>query len=257
MKNKKAFTLAEVLVCLSIIGVIATLTVPTLMNNATKKANAQSYKKAMVALNNIVERSITDSRFQPSPACFYWETNPYGSATCVKWDDKGNCSKYEHADGSSLESDYNGPMSQCNDLFAFIKENLQIVKECSSSNAYSGGCTPEYEGNDTNQQNQNPDASDYDINKATSGCSNWRKENLKKRNAYVLSDGSIIILYGTGAQLLAIDTNGKKGPNKWGYDIWPMILKGNKGSTPMYRPGGCEFTEKGGITSSKIFSSDY
>lgn len=35
---KKAFTLAEVLITLGIIGVVAALTIPTLVNNYRKKA---------------------------------------------------------------------------------------------------------------------------------------------------------------------------------------------------------------------------
>ena len=257
MENKKAFTLAELLISLSIIGVIAALTLPTLITQTEIKTNARVYKKTVATLNDLVAQSVTDSRFQPYPVCFYWDENPYGTAKCVQWSSNGECSKYEYEDGSSLASDHNGPMSQCNALFSYMKENLKVTKECSSNNAFSGGCTPEYNGNDTNAKNNNPDATDYDVTKSTSGCANWRKENLKKRNAYVLADGTILILYGTGAQLLAVDTNGKRGPNKWGFDVWPMILKGNKGDIPVYKPGGCEFVEKGGISPSTILKDNY
>ena len=43
--SKKGFTLAEVLITLSIIGVVAALTVPTLVRNYEDAANAAKAKK--------------------------------------------------------------------------------------------------------------------------------------------------------------------------------------------------------------------
>ena len=37
-KEKKGFTLAEVLITLAIIGIVAAMTIPTLVENAQKKA---------------------------------------------------------------------------------------------------------------------------------------------------------------------------------------------------------------------------
>lgn len=45
-KSKKAFTLAEVLVTLGVIGVVAVLTVPNVMSNYQKKVMATQLKKA-------------------------------------------------------------------------------------------------------------------------------------------------------------------------------------------------------------------
>jgi len=44
--NKKAFTLAEILIVLGIIGIVAELTIPTLMNNVQDKVYKVAYKKA-------------------------------------------------------------------------------------------------------------------------------------------------------------------------------------------------------------------
>jgi len=44
-KYKKGFTLAEVLVCLVVIGVTATLTIPSLISNTTDKQNLVRFKK--------------------------------------------------------------------------------------------------------------------------------------------------------------------------------------------------------------------
>jgi len=58
MMNKKGFTLAEVLITLGIIGVIAAMTVPTLMNNSTEREFRSAYKKGMAALNQAVTMNI-------------------------------------------------------------------------------------------------------------------------------------------------------------------------------------------------------
>lgn len=50
MKNK-AFTLAEVLITLGIIGVVAAMTLPTLINKQDEKARITSLKKAYTVLN--------------------------------------------------------------------------------------------------------------------------------------------------------------------------------------------------------------
>ena len=49
--KKLGFTLAEVLITLVIIGVIAAMTVPTLMNNTQGKENATAFKKAISSMN--------------------------------------------------------------------------------------------------------------------------------------------------------------------------------------------------------------
>lgn len=58
MKGKKmrksGFTLAEVLITLVIIGVIAAMTVPTLMNNTNSQEFRSALKKAISALNQAV-----------------------------------------------------------------------------------------------------------------------------------------------------------------------------------------------------------
>ena len=54
IKNKKsvAFTLAEVLITLSIIGIVAAITMPTVMNNVREKEYESRYKKATSTLTN-------------------------------------------------------------------------------------------------------------------------------------------------------------------------------------------------------------
>ena len=53
-KRKSAFTLAEVLITLVIIGVIAAITVPTLLNNIRGEEYRTAYKKSISALNQAI-----------------------------------------------------------------------------------------------------------------------------------------------------------------------------------------------------------
>ncbi len=64
MKKKlKAFTMSEVLVSLTVIGVIAALTLPALNISAHKNANAQGCKKAYAVLSEAVELAKIDEPF--------------------------------------------------------------------------------------------------------------------------------------------------------------------------------------------------
>jgi len=53
---KKAFTLAEVLVTLAIIGIVAALTIPILINNTTDNGNYTKWKKTFSAVAQAVKK---------------------------------------------------------------------------------------------------------------------------------------------------------------------------------------------------------
>ena len=61
IKRNFAFTLAEVLVSLGIIGVVAAITLPVLIQNYQKQATATSLKKAYSELNQVLQRSMVDN----------------------------------------------------------------------------------------------------------------------------------------------------------------------------------------------------
>ena len=84
---------------------------------------------------------------------------------------------------------------------------------------------------------------------ASRGCTNFRKNAiLNDRTAYVLADGTIIIPYDDediGVRLIAVDINGQKKPNKWGYDLFSFIIRLD-GQNFKYYGGGCMAVEEGG-----------
>ncbi len=235
----KAFTLAEMLISLSIIGVIAALTVPAVVNNSQKRANAALLKKAVVKLDEVVEFSIAESRFQPYPKCFYSRTN-------------------------------NGDrqFSQCAELYNFMKENLRVSKIC-NDNGVAKGCMPQYKGKDTVYKENNPappeDASQEDKDKyeegleaSTAGCGGWSYDSMQNKAAIVTTDGMIFIPYVNDFSewpIFAVDVNGKKAPNRFGYDVFFLQLFGGSGEIPSFgAPWNCEYIEKGGLTTQEMIN---
>ena len=58
MRKKNAFTLAEVLITLGIIGVVAAMTIPTLISNTNGAQFKSAYKKALSTLNQAIVMNI-------------------------------------------------------------------------------------------------------------------------------------------------------------------------------------------------------
>ena len=235
----KAFTLSEMILALGIIGVIAALTIPSVVYNVNNRANSALLKKAVVKLNDVVELSLSESRFQPYPKCYYYRKDP---------------------------SQVN--FSQCKDLYAFIKENLRTIKIC-DDNAVSEGCIPQYKGKDTVFQEQHPapdesasqDEKDQykdEFEQATLGCSGWSYDSMKEKSAIVTSDGITLIPYTndfSSYPIFAVDVNGKKAPNRFGYDVFFLQLYGGPGEIPTFdAPYNCEFIKKGGYTTQEMMN---
>jgi len=57
-KNKSGFTLAEVLVTLAVIGIVAALAVPSLLNNTNQQEYKTGLKKAVALLNQTIQLKI-------------------------------------------------------------------------------------------------------------------------------------------------------------------------------------------------------
>ena len=59
--KKEGFTLAEVLITLSILGVVAAITVPSLINKQTESANRTKVKKAMAAYEKALTQMVIEN----------------------------------------------------------------------------------------------------------------------------------------------------------------------------------------------------
>lgn len=60
-KKFTAFTLAEVLITLGIIGVVAALTIPALMNQTNDKEFIVAWKKAYSSISNGYNQAVMDN----------------------------------------------------------------------------------------------------------------------------------------------------------------------------------------------------
>lgn len=241
------FTLAEVLITLGIIGVVAAITMPLLIKSYQKMVLKNQFKKTYSIMYNAFKKAEADLGY--TPQCYYWDKNPYGpwNYHCVQENENGDCIKYADEHDKPLPADYNGRFGDCTVLKNELVKNLNIIKEC-NGNAYPS-CIPEYEGNDTLIKSENENLSDSEIIAVTSGCKGWRKNDLLSKNfVYVLADGQILISYSTtfNPSIFAVDINGKKGPNKWGHDIFEFRPVGVIGSPLKLAGGGCMPVDKGG-----------
>ena len=251
-----AFTLSEVLITLVIIGIVAAITVPILMHQYRWKQYRTGLMKARSTLDQATIKYALENG--ENPECGYWTKNPYKNNGCTDvckgYDSNGNCTGWMCKEtGGKLPSDYNGNFGDCYALYNFYKKALNVVKIC-ESNAYKNGCIPDYEGNDTVYKSKNDGSSDEDANKATSGCGKWHKAEIKAGKAIVTADGMIFFPYGSfGSPIMAVDINGQAGPNKWGYDVFAFEGRmTDKYSVPTFTPGGCSFTEKGGVSGTQL-----
>ncbi|MFR1672849.1 MAG: hypothetical protein ACLSWI_07905 [Candidatus Gastranaerophilaceae bacterium] len=98
-----AFTLAEVLITLGIIGVVAALTIPNVIANHQKRVTAKKVEKAYTELNQIISQAKAEHG-DPSGWDYYGENDlemwvktyivPYTSVEKSEWCNQSSCIKY-------------------------------------------------------------------------------------------------------------------------------------------------------------------
>ena len=259
MKNyssRKGFTLAEVLITLAIIGIVAAITIPTISKNIQQAVLKNQFKKFYSTFSQAVY-GIQTKAGRPIK-CHYWSSNPYsGKCTpiCPVKNEYGSCIGNNiicEETQTTIPLDYNGPMSECSDFHEELFLNtLKTVKIC-KDHAYEQGCLPkDFRGADVINSEKNPD-NNYDPNGIFS-------DNQIKNNypVFVLADGSYIIEYYRylyTIPIYVVDINGHKGPNKWGYDIFSFRLKGDLNNGIKVFSSTPYATEKGGKTFEQMYN---
>lgn len=250
----KGFTLAEVLITLGVIGVVAAMTLPMLIQNYQKTVLKSQFKKTYTTLFNAVK--LAQSKNEAPVYCFYWEKSMYPGAVCVERNEYGTCTKWEMPDGSALPQNYNGRYSDC---ISFYKDKLfgsvlKYAKYC-KNNALSNGCiTDQYRGVDKIKA-EIDDSVEYDPNMGFS-------DNILKKSgeAWVLVDGTLILRWCGGTcstPIFMVDINGHKRPNKWGYDIFSFIFRGTEVDGIKKLEPYNYFYEKGGFTTAQMLFEAY
>lgn len=162
IKNK-AFTLAEVLITLGVIGIIAALTIPTLISEYQEKAYLEQFKKAYTSLFNAYKLAIVENG----------AVNTWTSST---------------------------------EIYDYLKPQFKLAQDCPIG---IDGCF------------------------ATTSYTVFSNSNTKNslsylgagHNQFLTTSGISIAIFlsGTTPEIF-IDTNGPKGPNRWGYDFFLLTL---------------------------------
>ena len=195
--RKSAFTLAEVLVTLGIIGIVAAMTLPMLAKNYQFYIRQQQFKKAYAALNIAVQKTQID--MGEGVRCYYLNDS-WGQGSYV----------------------------DCDLFYENMSKELQVIKTC-QGNSLEGHCIADnMRGGDKVyaevQGGEDKEAAEKEFR---NGCSGFSDVYLKKHSTvYMINGGFSIIPYVTfsegrkNAMLFAVDINSLQGPNKWGHDIF-------------------------------------
>ncbi len=185
LSRKAAFTMAEVLITLGIIGIVAAMTLPTVINRAQRKILTQQFKKSYATVQNAI--NLAQSEWGAPYECYWLKKS-------------ANAGYY---------------LDQCSAFWDAFLKNVKVIQKCDGDDY---DCHPKYktkaevlaEGGEV----LNP------------SCS----IDFPYANFYILNDGTYIIINnnnpGTSHHQIyfAIDINGSKGPNKWGYDLYYLTL---------------------------------
>ena len=145
----RAFTLAEVLVTLGIIGVVAAITMPTLIDNHQKKVAATRLEKFYSMMSQAVYQWVGDTGFIPGTTYNFPENTKYNGKGLEQWYN-ANLGKYikstsqvstdsgmfvAFADGSG----FNAYQTGGNMYFFFCIEAKYCNTQASSSEGYFDG----------------------------------------------------------------------------------------------------------------------
>ena len=203
-KKYVSFTLAEVLLTLGIIGIIAAMTLPSLIKRAERIILIQQFKKAYSNIQNIVELVQVENGM------------PY------------DC----------YNKSWSLTLTQCPEFHRALLSKFQVIQKC---NYDDYNCHPKYKTKDEVLA-----AGGEEIKDTT--CSYI----FLASHFYILKDGSFLILNDIGINdhnpFFMIDVNGKKGPNKWGYDLFYLTFyRENQNKNVVVSHGLCALKEKGGF----------
>lgn len=213
---------------------VAAMTIPTLMTKIQWIVLKQQYKKVFSVLNQSLRQVYynTDRIYN----CYYYLEGVRGNKFCTLHDKDGNCIAYAFWE-----------LNECKE-FAKEWQNVLKVSHVCEKDSYAKGCIPKYKGNNELYKENNPNVSEEDALEATRGCISMNTNYLlKKDTTYVLQDGTIILMGPDNFADINVDINGKKGPNKWGYDIFNLTIRSD-GNKLYFGDGVCSITEKGGKT---------
>lgn len=229
-RKRKGFTLAEVLITLGIIGVVAALTIPTLMANYQKTQYVAALKKAYAEVTEALRLMAND-------------------AGCP---DNLGCADAFHGSGNTaIDTPVVGNA---------FKKYFKLAKDCGAQYVQSDPstkCLADSYSPDINDpasgQNMNDDQSgSYNFITADGFAISLRSPGICGNQHF--SDNANRNLDQECGQIM-IDTNNFKGPNRYGRDIFIFYIANGKGPA-IYPMGGSEWLQSDSTWNSWVDSSE-
>lgn len=213
-KQKIGFTLAEVLITLGIIGVVAALTIPTLVNNYQKQEYLTGLKKAYTEWNQALVKIASDMGCAGDLACTGLFASSGTSSTSL---------------GDALVGYFN------------VVKNCGIAADqgcwATSTNAYIDG---------SSATNYTYDSLTTDYKFVTSDGMSFTVVNLSNDcDTPTYSSGQTGNMTQTCA-VVRMDVNGQKSPNMVGRDTFVFFITNGKG-TLLYPRGGADDKYQGTV----------
>ncbi len=189
-KKKAAFTLAEVLITLGIIGVVAAMTMPSLMNKIQNRHLVTALKKSYSVLSQ--------------------------ATTMVQ---------IEHP--SSEWSFYNGDVGGIQPIWELYKPYLKMTKDCGCA-IYSKGCWSKDITKMLNNRNY-AYGGEYYNGTWTCSAILADGSSIVFDNFADIRPLGIDYVANNGNLLFIVDVNGDKAPNQFGKDVFVFVIRTDKG----------------------------
>lgn len=190
--NKKfGYTLSEVMVTIALIGFLATMTLSTVGASVQQRTRLAEFRTAYSKMTTALKNITVDTGRLYS--CYLAPT-------------AGEISTF----GLDINGTPAATTTGCEEAEKAFVRAMGAVRFC-ESDPFTEGCLP------------------VNYTTAESGCFT----NFSNSKAFVLDNSMIIITDSKtrGIRQFAIDANGRKGPNKWGQDIFPFALKATETKT--------------------------
>ena len=213
--RRVAFTLAEVLITLGIIGVVAALTIPSLIAKYQDKVLIQQTKKAFSAFQNGLALASQDNG-TPGDNSLTFPKDESSYFTVVK-----NFSKYFKGSQVCLNSSQKG----CSQFFYQCAQAVPTYNNAGET-VYNNSFT-------YNPKIVLSDGTIFAISSNRKGCENTRYTGFYTNAAGEIkynADGTpqTYDYYSSICANIIMDVNGVKGPNQYGRDVYHLwVFKNN------------------------------
>lgn len=184
---KKAFTLAEVLITLTIIGIVAMMAIPTMSNNINDMHFKAAARKAFAVLTDAMSLTALNATSSTVPV-------DGSSGTPENWFD------------------------------TYLSKSLNVMRTCGSGNT---GCwqTKDYTYGLNKKKVEGSAVGYIGTNALTAVLNDGSTINISRNSKGDILKYFGVQIYNASGLTLFFDVNGAKGPNILGRDIYAAVLK--------------------------------